>query len=414
MRPDAEIRREDVVFETVDRHFDISWDQPTDEVALIFDRDHPENRPIMCRASAGDFAAIEREIYRLMDEERANEDRQRHHSWFHGVDVGRDPQLIEHTFYGPDSHADQFHREYMAEPLEEVPAVTPGLIEEQERRARDDYRRFMDNYIANRLNIPSPTQPAPNAQNLTPGAEVFSHWVSDESSSVSGSLVQQLARMDRDRETQRQRTRRNRNYLTWMPYSSYRKCAACFEDSDLKHMRVNILRTLRYLERNSRPTRHKAVELWRGFEQSLIRYGIAIALECRQRGFSDTSLVTLRSKYRHGYSQKPDWVYWTDLQESHRAYLLLRNERRFAVKLLGHYARRTVTEWCSHRDFCHNIGIRAKREWTVDDINTIRHVMGDVSGGNINLVNDNFYRQYGWTQEPTESFRYPQDNLCSA
>lgn len=208
------------------------------------------------------------------------------------------------------------------------------------------------------------------------------------------------------------RNRRRHSYLTWMPYSSYRKCAACFSDIDLKQMRVHILRVLQYLGRDDRNHRQKAAELWRGFEQSLIRYGIAIALECKQRGFSDTSVLKLRLKYRSGNSKKPDWVFWSDLQQSHRAYLLLRDERRFAVKVFRR-VQRSPGEWYSHRDFCRDSGTRIRREWSMDDINNIRHTMGDVTG-NTDLINNNFYRQYGWNQKPQELFRYPEDNLCLA
>lgn len=115
----------------------------------------------------------------------------------------------------------------------------------------------------------------------------------------------------------RSRSHPQRTYLTWMPYSNYRKCASCFADSDLKLMRVVVLRVLKYLNHTPPGRRHCAAELWRNYEQSLIRYGIAIALEYRRRGFTDRSLEILREHYYPGPDKKPRWIFWPELQMSH-------------------------------------------------------------------------------------------------
>ncbi len=389
----------------IERHFEIDC-HASGLGICIYDRDFPGRHPIILDIPNADLNVIDQAIHHLLTEERErNEGPYR----TMGVDVGRgDPVMTEQTYYGPSSESSMFRMEYQQEPPPRPSYDESACLMEASRRRYDAMRADMERNMAAEI-----APPPDDIREVREEGHPFEMWTAPANNERS-LFSQIMDRMDRPRASRQDRPRRHHNYLTWMPYSSYRKCASCFADRDLKQMRVNILRVLRYLERNSNRTRNKAAELWRGFEQSLIRYGIAIALECRQRGFSDKSLFTLRAKYRHGCSQKPDWVYWSDLQESHRAYLLLRDERRFAVKLLLQHGSHSNVRWCSQRDFCRDTGIRPRREWTLDDINTIRHVMGEVSNGQINLVNNNFYRQYGWTQDPSESFRYPEDNLCSA
>src|SRR5574340_701136 len=145
-----------------------------------------------------------------------------------------------------------------------------------------------------------------------------------------------------------------RHYLTLIPYSSFRKTAACLHDEDLKLMRVCALRVFYYLDKypripNSRTTK-KACELWRGFENALCQYGIAIARELRTRGFEDTSLEVFKSKATRGPCIKPEWVYWTSLQESHRSVLIVRDFKKRLAKEC-HAILKQLTEKIGLREF---------------------------------------------------------------
>jgi len=208
------------------------------------------------------------------------------------------------------------------------------------------------------------------------------------------------------------RPRKKRHYLVWTPFSSYTACATCFIDRDLKAMRVRILRVLRYLDtQHTHPRR--AAELWRGHEQSLIRYGITIALECRRRGFRDSSLQKFRVRFLPGLYQKPEWIFWTELQESHQAYLLLREERRMMVFILGQV--RQLENSLSSRgimDFCNSLNVPYKSQWAMHDIQSMRSALQSrypfIRNG------ANFYLKYFRPQAPNESIRYPKDNICLA
>ncbi len=399
----------------VERQFDIDC-HVSGRGVRIRDCDNPGNPPLYFEnIDCNDGAAIDQAIHNYLEHESIPHCDAARGMWTMGVDVGS-AECIRHTAEFHDVR-DRAMYELNARRERELADFQTEYMQSPPPSPTCPYPEFHDES--------SPVRdwglghgPCPDSEEIReiptqrPG-QAFESWTGLVANNAERSVLSQI--LDRSHRPSREpRRNRHRSYLTWMPYSSYRKCAACFSDSDLKHMRVNVLRVLQYLERGSHSHRQRAAELWRGFEQSLIRYGIAIALECHQRGFSDKSLLTLRSKYRAGNGKKPDWVYWTDLQHSHRAYLLLRDERSFAVKLLQRYAHRSMARWCSHRDFCRDTGIRPRREWMMDDINAIRHAVGEVSNGEIDLAYHNFYRQYGWTQEPAESFRYPEDNLCLA
>jgi hypothetical protein len=197
-------------------------------------------------------------------------------------------------------------------------------------------------------------------------------------------------------------TRRQKpKYLVWMPFSSYRACAQCFTDCDLKHTRNRILRTLKYFE-SSPNYRPRPVEMWRGHIQSLVRYGIAVAIECKNRGISDSSLQVLRELYTPGVFPKPDWVYSPIIQESHQQYLLLREERRLAMKIL-HNGPLSNGRW---REFCRDRGLPTRSKWTMPDIQFLLTIVGN------NVEYPNIYRKYNWTQEPSAHIKYPGDVAC--
>jgi hypothetical protein len=408
----------------VERQFDIDC-HVSGRGVRIRDCDNPSNPPLFFENIDGnDVAAIDQEIQNYLEHESIPHcDAAR---WLTaGVDVGREDVQC-------------FRSEYQSFPpfVREIPGPRPTQedcayrIEDRYSAAAEEIREIPSNRVFDDALIARAQQsasehidaaildescPAGFWQGITRGPSPLRDWASRGGAASTEQFNQLVGRLSRPTsERDRPRTRRHRHYLTWMPYSSYRKCATCFMDDDLKVMRGIVLRVLKYLDRG--PTRHtnRAAELWRGHTQSLIRYGIAIALECRQRGFRDTSLAILRAKYQHGHSEKPQWVYWPALHESHQAYLLLRDERRFAVSILNEGRRRhgQLHSCPSLIVFCQNMGFSQKRDWNMDTINNIRHIIGEL-GTTINLVHNNFYRQQGWVQSPAESFRYPEDNVCS-
>lgn len=81
----------------------------------------------------------------------------------------------------------------------------------------------------------------------------------------------------------------HRAVQTFLPYADFDDTARALDDRRLGKQRVEVLQILRAL---TRPTygwkHHPAVLMWRGHEEALGAYGLAICREWRRRGHADT------------------------------------------------------------------------------------------------------------------------------
>lgn len=134
---------------------------------------------------------------------------------------------------------------------------------------------------------------------------------------------------------------------TFLPYSDFAATAAVLDDRRLGRQRVEALQILRALSRTTGGwINHPAVNMWRGFEEALTRYGLAICEEWCRRGHADTcdaklrndalelfGLDRIRSQRELLEAQRlPPWLGDERLHLSHR--------RALARKLRAHYATR--------------------------------------------------------------------------
>jgi hypothetical protein len=78
---------------------------------------------------------------------------------------------------------------------------------------------------------------------------------------------------------------------TFLPYASFHRSAGVLDTRRLGKQRVEALQIVRAL---TRPTygwkHHPAVLMWSGYEEALVSYAVAICVEWRNRGHSDTCL----------------------------------------------------------------------------------------------------------------------------
>ena len=159
-----------------------------------------------------------------------------------------------------------------------------------------------------------------------------------------------------------------RRYLTMMPTSSFSEVASILSTRDLKYMRIVSLRVLRKLLDPS-SHRRKAVCLWVGHTQALIRYGMAIAKEIVSRGGTDTSMAEFQDSLEPGRFYKPTWVYWPRLQNSNCAYLVLRGIRDQAVSEL--HKLDLNNEGGLRRLLIDKVGETSPRNLTINDIRSL-------------------------------------------
>lgn len=81
---------------------------------------------------------------------------------------------------------------------------------------------------------------------------------------------------------------------TFLPYADFDDCAACLDPRRLGKQRVEALQILRALTREKYGWQnHPAVKMWRGHEEALAAYGIAICGEWTARGRADTCAATI-------------------------------------------------------------------------------------------------------------------------
>jgi hypothetical protein len=72
--------------------------------------------------------------------------------------------------------------------------------------------------------------------------------------------------------------------------------------------------------------------MWRGYEDSLLSYGLAICQEWRARGFKDTVFEKLESRYSYDL-QEPPWLGDDRLHASHRSNLVRKDPWHYFIGL---------------------------------------------------------------------------------
>jgi hypothetical protein len=114
---------------------------------------------------------------------------------------------------------------------------------------------------------------------------------------------------------------------TFLPYPSFEQSAHCLDMRRLGKQRVECLQLLNTLSgKTSSWKNHPAVLMWRGHEQSLIKYGIVICHEWIMRGYKDTCLNKIQSfQEQFSISNDPTWLGNYNFHAAHRSNLLRKN-----------------------------------------------------------------------------------------
>ena len=123
---------------------------------------------------------------------------------------------------------------------------------------------------------------------------------------------------------------------TFLPYPDFEECAEVLDDRRLGKQRVEVLQIMRALtiERYAWKS-HPAVLMWKGYEEALAAYGVAICEEWRRRGFADTcaakigddarraGVLSIRSQAELAKAGGlPPWLGAEALHRSHRSALV--------------------------------------------------------------------------------------------
>ncbi len=84
---------------------------------------------------------------------------------------------------------------------------------------------------------------------------------------------------------------------TFLPYADFAQCAAVLDQRRLGKQRVEVLQILRAITVPGYGWRHHpAAKMWRGYEEALAAYGVAVCTEWCRRGHTDTCDVKIRDE----------------------------------------------------------------------------------------------------------------------
>lgn len=126
---------------------------------------------------------------------------------------------------------------------------------------------------------------------------------------------------------------------TFLPYPEYLKSAHVLDDKRLGKQRVEALQIVRALTPDLHPgygwQNHPAVKMWKGYERSLIWYGISVCDVWTSRGYRDTvrdQLWVYLSLYRRNPSTSknaPPWVGDKKFHKSHKSNLVRKDPAHY-------------------------------------------------------------------------------------
>lgn len=124
---------------------------------------------------------------------------------------------------------------------------------------------------------------------------------------------------------------------TFLPYPDFARSARVLDTRRLGKQRVEALQIMRAMHVDGHGWRHHpAVRMWRGHEEALAAYGLAICKEWSRRGYADTCAGKIAAELRemHGSDRVrsqselrrlgllPAWLGQRRLHQSHRSALL--------------------------------------------------------------------------------------------
>lgn len=110
---------------------------------------------------------------------------------------------------------------------------------------------------------------------------------------------------------------------TFLPYPSFDESAKVLDYRRLGKQRSETLQILKTLKYGSRWKNHPAVLMWKGYENSLVIYGLSICTEWKRRGYKDTCYEKIKVFINNMKSFKsPPWLGNKEFHLSHQSNLI--------------------------------------------------------------------------------------------
>ena len=117
---------------------------------------------------------------------------------------------------------------------------------------------------------------------------------------------------------------------TFLPYANFKESAKCLDMKRLGKQRVEVLQLLNSFHKPNYKgwKNHPAREMWRGYEDALVYYGLCICEEWINRGYKDTcfgKIAIYFSRIGTGDDSAipmPSWIGRDDVHLSHKSNLI--------------------------------------------------------------------------------------------
>lgn len=112
---------------------------------------------------------------------------------------------------------------------------------------------------------------------------------------------------------------------TFLPYSDFRESAKVLDTKRLGKQRVEVLQLLNSFHKPNYKgwKNHPAREMWRGYENGLVEYGLVICQVWKERGYKDTCYDKI-GVYKNNSkpTEFPPWLGREDIHLSHKSKLI--------------------------------------------------------------------------------------------
>lgn len=124
---------------------------------------------------------------------------------------------------------------------------------------------------------------------------------------------------------------------TFLPYKDFLKTSKSLDRQRLGKQRVECLQILQcLLEKETRWRNHPAVKMWKGYENCLVIYGIAICQEWINRDYKDNCLNKIKAFYNSYKSLEfPEFIGNEEFHRSHQSNLIRKNPEYYQQFFFG-------------------------------------------------------------------------------
>lgn len=117
---------------------------------------------------------------------------------------------------------------------------------------------------------------------------------------------------------------------TFVPYPDFSESARVLDRQRLGKQRVETLQLLKALAGETKGwVNHPAAQMWRGHENALVHYGIAVCDEWTARGYKDSCREKIAAYGCGAPLVMPSWWGREDVHASHRSNLLRKDAKHY-------------------------------------------------------------------------------------